>query len=126
MVKRCMLSLRRSEALRKSLSDAFAGEHQDAAKPTLSTEALNNMFERCIKLAAENKITDKNVWDLNLIQHLPSIVLAGQQASKSAFNFQKISGGLDAGVTIYSKRVDHTYKEAFQTLQGKGPSKGEQ
>eukprot|EP00775_Hariotina_reticulata_P010048 gene10048-10204_t len=33
-----------------------------------------------------------------------------------------MSGGLDAGVTIYSKRVDQTYKEAFQTLQGTGAS----
>lgn len=119
-----MCLCRRSEALRKSLSEAFAGDQHNAEKPTLSTDALNTMFEQCIKLAAENKITDKNVWQLDLIKHLPSIVLAGQTITTSAFNFQKISGGLDAGVTIYSKRVDHTYKEALQTLQGKGPSQG--
>jgi condensin complex subunit 2 len=81
------------------------------------------MFEQCIKLAAENKITDKNVWQLDLIQHLPSIVQAGQAGGlrgAKGFNFQKMSGGLDAGVTIYSKRVDTTYKEVFFTLHGSG------
>lgn len=113
---------RRSEALRKSLSDAFAGSsgEQQGKGPTLSQEALSTMFEQCIKLAAENKITDKNVWQLDLIQHLPSIVQAGQAASLrgGGFNFQKMSGGLDAGVTIYSKRVDTTWKDVFQQLQG--------
>jgi hypothetical protein len=86
------------------------------------------MFEQCIKLAAENKITDKNVWQLDLIQHLPSIVQAGQAAGLrggGGFNFQKMSGGLDAGVTIYSKRVDTTYKDVFQQLHGIGGSKGD-
>ncbi|WIA14003.1 hypothetical protein OEZ85_002564 [Tetradesmus obliquus] len=113
---------KRSEALRKSLSDAFAGSsgEQQGKGPTLSQEALSTMFEQCIKLAAENKITDKNVWQLDLIQHLPSIVQAGQAASLrgGGFNFQKMSGGLDAGVTIYSKRVDTTWKDVFQQLQG--------
>jgi condensin complex subunit 2 len=78
------------------------------------------MFEQCIKLAAENKITDKNVWQLDLIQHLPSIVQAGQAGGLrgGGFNFQKMSGGLDAGVTIYSKRVDTTYKDVFMKLHG--------
>jgi hypothetical protein len=119
---------RRSEALRKSLSDAFAGSSGDQGKPTLSQEALSTMFEQCIKLAAENKITDKNVWQLDLIQHLPSIVQAGQAAGLrgGGFNFQKMSGGLDAGVTIYSKRVDTTYKDVFRQFQGVGGSRGEQ
>ncbi|KAF8066223.1 hypothetical protein HT031_002545 [Scenedesmus sp. PABB004] len=106
--------------LRKSLAGAFAGGGGDGG-PTLAPEALASMFEHCIKLAAENKITDRNVWQLELIQHLPSIVRSGQGARGGVpFNFQKMSGGLDAGVTIYSKRVDHTYKEAFQSLQGMG------
>jgi condensin complex subunit 2 len=118
---------RRSEALRKSLSDAFAGSSGDQGKPTLSQEALSTMFEQCIKLAAENKITDKNVWQLDLIQHLPSIVQAGQAAGLGkGFNFQKMSGGLDAGVTIYSKRVDTTYKDVLSRFQGMGGSRGEQ
>lgn len=117
---------RRSEALRKSLSDAFTGSsEQQGDKEFLSQEALSAIFDNCIKLAAENKITDKNVWQLNLIEHLPSIIQSARINNAAGFNFQKMSGGLDAGVTIYSKRVDTTYKQAFQSLQGVGPSRGE-
>lgn len=104
-----------------SLADAFAGQQAgggagadqqqraggSAGGATLSSESLNTLFEQCIRLAAENKITDRNVWQLNLISHLPDIVVAGAGAGAGAagsgsggrgFNFQKMSGGLDAGV----------------------------
>jgi Condensin complex subunit 2 len=123
---------RRSDAVKASLCDAFSGGADQAgadAALTLPTEALSAMFEQCIRLAAENKISERNVWQLDLIRHLPSIVgaaaagggrgaAAGGDATSDGFSFQKISGGLDAGVAIYSRRVDHTYKEAFQSLQG--------
>lgn len=68
----------------------------------LSEEARNNLLEQCLKLATENKITDRNAWHLDLISHLPDIVGSGpaaraQHSSSSSFNFQKMSGGLDAG-----------------------------
>ena len=37
-------------------------------------------------------------------------------------NFQRVSHGLDASVAIYSKRVDHTYKQVYQNLRGVGSS----
>jgi hypothetical protein len=104
---------RRSEALRLSLSDAFSG-HADqqgqqqkqqqagasSSKPVLSEQARNALLEQCLKLATENKITDGNAWHLDLIQHLPDIVSSGPgrgQGSSGGYNFQKMSGGLDAG-----------------------------
>jgi hypothetical protein len=99
-----VLIYRGAQALRQSLSTTFAVN--DHVGPVLSSDALNALFEHCIKLAAENKITDRNVWQLDLISHLPELVVAGQATRTAAgFNFQKLSGGLDAGVTIYSKRV---------------------
>lgn len=67
----------------------------------LSENARNALLEQCLKLATENKITDRNAWHLDLITHLPEIVSSGstrnQSSSSSSFNFQKMSGGLDAG-----------------------------
>jgi condensin complex subunit 2 len=66
----------------------------------LSEQARNALLEQCLKLATENKITDGNAWHLDLIQHLPDIVSSGPgrgQGSSSGYNFQKMSGGLDAG-----------------------------
>lgn len=33
----------------------------------LSTEALRSMYAQCLKLAAENRITQKNTWDLSIV-----------------------------------------------------------
>lgn len=126
---RAHLSCRRSEALRLSLSDAFAG-HADqhsrqqqqagaggSSKPTLSEEARTMLLEQCLKLASENKINDRNAWSLDLITHLPDIVGSGpsraqQSHNNSTYNFQKMSGGLDAGthsiticVLVYSTTI---------------------
>lgn len=121
-----MTCCRRSDALRLSLSDAFAGQagsqqhnnsdqQHNSNKPRLTEEACNALLEQCLKLATENKITERNAWQLNLITHLPDIVGgparggsgsrgggrggAGAVSSSAAagFNFQKMSGGLDAG-----------------------------
>jgi hypothetical protein len=101
---------RRSEALRLSLSDAFAGQadqhkQQQAgdrdSRPQLTEEQCAVLLEQCLKLATENKITDRNAWHLQLISYLPDIVGSGSSSrargGSSSYNFQKMSGGLDAG-----------------------------
>lgn len=35
---------------------------------------LRALFDNCLKLASENKITAKNTWDLPLIDHLSDLV----------------------------------------------------
>jgi condensin complex subunit 2 len=116
---------RKAQQLGKALADEFnADDQQDrrAAGPGLTPEQLKDLLDNCLKLAAENKITDKNVWALPLISHLPEIVHAA--ARTEGFNFQKMSSGLDAGVQIYSKRVEQTWKAARDSLFGTGNTSG--
>ena len=40
----------------------------------LNNNQLCALFENCLKLASENKITAKNTWDLPLIDHLSDLV----------------------------------------------------
>lgn len=128
--------------MRKSLAGAFEGADAPAAAAAAAaapdaarmTDAeLRTMLDLALKLAAENKITDRNVWALPLIDHLPDLV---QRAAPNAPGgagapgapgdagntnyFTRISGGLDAGVQIYARRVDATWKLVFSQLHG-GP-----
>lgn len=65
---------------------------------------------------SENKITKDNSWHINFIDALPEIIKS--EAMGPQFNFQKASCGLDAGVKIYSKRVDSTFETMFTSMQG--------
>ena len=72
-----------------------------------------------VKLAAENKINAKNSWSLKLIDHLSELVRPEKpEANDGNTNFQKASTTLDAGVVIYSKRVDSVHSETFKFLCG--------
>jgi len=57
-------SVRRLEAGVQGGSQPGAGQ---GAAQGLSTEALHSMYTQCLKLAAENKITQKNTWDLSIV-----------------------------------------------------------
>lgn len=104
-----------------SLAETFDhSSKEDQSRNTmqgiLSVLELNDLLDMSLKLAAENKINDRNVWVLPLIDHLPEIVK--REAELNNFNFQKMSSGLDAGVTIYSRRVEATWKQAYGSLAG--------
>ncbi|CAI0379411.1 unnamed protein product [Linum tenue] len=85
------------------------------------TRLLNDeIFEQlhsCIKLANENKINHKNAWGLKLIDHLMEIVKAEADGGAET-NFRTASCSLEAGVKIYSVRVDALYSEAYNVLGG--------
>eukprot|EP00249_Psilotum_nudum_P032004 c47091_g1_i1 orf=213-2336(+) len=83
----------------------------------LSKEQILELFQNCIKLATENKINQRNTWDLRLIDHL-SEVINGDDQEDTETNFQKASCTLEAGVKIYSYRVDSVHSEAFKVLGG--------
>lgn len=83
----------------------------------LSAPQLRDMFEQCLRLAVENKITDKNVWQIPLINHFSDIV---RTEDSSDFNFHRATGGLEASVKIYDKRVEATYKMTYSMLGGLG------
>lgn len=97
-----------------------AGAVANASQPApraFSPGELKNMLGQCLKMASENKITPQNTWALPLIEHLPELIReeGGQQT-----NFQRASVTLDAGVKIYSYRVDSVHTETFKILGGLG------
>eukprot|EP00873_Tetraselmis_striata_P043363 jgi/Tetstr1/463627/TSEL_008489.t1 len=82
---------------------------------TLSKDEVLDIYQNCIRLAAESKINAKNSFSLRLIEHMEDLVRAEEEEET---NFQKASCTLDAGVQIYSYRVDAVHTDAFKTLQG--------
>ncbi|PIN22160.1 Chromosome condensation complex Condensin, subunit H [Handroanthus impetiginosus] len=87
------------------------------ADPCLGKEQIIELFQNCIKLASENKINQKNTWELNLIDHLCEIIKV-EEENDAETNFQKASCTLEAGVKIYSMRVDSVHSEAYKVLGG--------
>ncbi|CAJ1979073.1 unnamed protein product [Sphenostylis stenocarpa] len=83
----------------------------------LNKQQILDLFQNCIKLASENKINQKNTWELNLIDHLTDIIKV-EQEDDAETNFQKASCTLEAGVKIYSLRVDSVHSEAYKVLGG--------
>ncbi|QDZ21283.1 subunit 2 of condensin complex [Chloropicon primus] len=92
-----------------------------AERQKASVLELQELYQNCIKLSSENKISSKNTWDLNLIEHLSELVKPENKVAQdhdSDLNFQKASCTLDAGVKIYSSRVDSIHTDAFKVLGG--------
>ncbi|KAK9924503.1 hypothetical protein M0R45_032869 [Rubus argutus] len=85
--------------------------------PGLDKQQILELFQNCIKLASENKINQKNTWELNLIDHLAELVKVEEEQDAET-NFQKASCTLEAGVKIYSARVDSVHSEAYKVLGG--------
>lgn len=63
-----------AKVLRKSLGNAGVAAQRAHNTKGMADSELQAMYERVIKLTAENKITKNNAWDLNIIYHMPSIV----------------------------------------------------
>ncbi|KAM1411581.1 hypothetical protein ACFXTH_024200 [Malus domestica] len=79
----------------------------------LGKAQILELFQNCIKLASENK----NTWELNLIDHLTDIINVEEEKDAET-NFQKACCTLEAGVKIYSMRVDSVHSEAYKVLGG--------
>ncbi|KAG1673430.1 hypothetical protein FOA52_002195 [Chlamydomonas sp. UWO 241] len=110
-----------AKALRKSVGGAgmaAGGGAGAGGRGGMSAEDLRTLYDRVIKLAAENKINKNNAWDIDVIYHMPSIIKGEHAAGAQHFNFQRASCGLAAGVDIYSKRVDSVYETCKETLFG--------
>lgn len=108
-----------SKCLQKSLASNFSQEFTTGEMLTrggLQLSQLSQLLDNCLRLAADNKITEKNVWALPLIDHFTDIVHEESQQEES-FNFQKVGCGLDVSVRIYSTRVESAYKQAYSSLQ---------
>lgn len=94
-------------------------EDQGSRAPAqLSAGELKSMLGQCLQMASENKITAHNTWGLPLIEHLEDLIQ--EEGAVRRTNFQKASVTLDAGVKIYSYRVDSVHMETFKMLGGLG------
>ncbi|XP_073110424.1 condensin complex subunit 2 isoform X3 [Elaeis guineensis] len=82
-----------------------------------SREQIMELYHNCLRLASENKINQKNTWELGLIDHLSEIIRVEAQDDNET-NFLKASCTLEAGVKIYSLRVDSVHSEAYKVLGG--------
>eukprot|EP00747_Dinoflagellata_sp_TGD_P160563 gnl/TRDRNA2_/TRDRNA2_177995_c0_seq1.p1 gnl/TRDRNA2_/TRDRNA2_177995_c0~~gnl/TRDRNA2_/TRDRNA2_177995_c0_seq1.p1 ORF type:complete len:281 (-),score=-4.80 gnl/TRDRNA2_/TRDRNA2_177995_c0_seq1:1324-2166(-) len=76
---------------------------------------LQELYDVCLKMASENKITLKNTWNLNLLDYINDLIKSVDY-EKNQINFSKASYALDAGVKIYCSRVDSIHFETFKLL----------
>eukprot|EP00477_Mikrocytos_mackini_P000979 GAHX01001050.1.p1 GENE.GAHX01001050.1~~GAHX01001050.1.p1 ORF type:complete len:630 (+),score=155.76 GAHX01001050.1:50-1891(+) len=79
---------------------------------TLSNKALSELYTNCTKLSAQGRINQNNTWNLNLIDHMNSLI---ENENKST-DFLKASATIDAGIQIYSSRIDSVHEETFRVL----------
>lgn len=84
---------------------------------------MAELYKNCIKLASENKISAKNTWNLNLIDHMSDLVKPSTEEGRQT-NFQRASCTLDAGVKIYAYRVDSVHSDVYKVMSGLSRSAG--
>ncbi len=84
------------------------------------TAAITTMYNDAIQMCAENKVNEKNSWNLDLIDHMGRMIETQPAAAgdDEMTNFQLASSTLDAGVKIYAYRVDSVYNETFKLIGG--------
>ncbi|KAK3160964.1 hypothetical protein QOZ80_1BG0069490 [Eleusine coracana subsp. coracana] len=114
---RARAAARAASVRRRSLAASLAAPSVAPQHNLLNRDEVMDLFHNCIKLASENKINQKNTWELGLIDHLSEIIQAGEEEDDET-NFQKASCTLEAGVKIYSLRVDSVHSEAYKVLGG--------
>lgn len=91
-----------------------------AATAATSTAVLDNtqlteLYTNCIKMCTDNKINQKNSWELNLIDYIQDVV---EFRHGEMTNFQVASCTLDASVKIYSYRVDSIHQDTYKVMSG--------
>ncbi|KVI10679.1 Condensin complex subunit 2/barren [Cynara cardunculus var. scolymus] len=116
-LERAQARAARAAAIRRKPVALHQASDVSPAEPCLGQEQIMELFQNCIKLASENKINQKNTWELNLIDHLCDIIKVEEENDVET-NFQKASCTLEAGVRIYSMRVDSVHSEAYKVLGG--------
>ncbi|KAK7335586.1 hypothetical protein VNO80_27512 [Phaseolus coccineus] len=117
-LERAQARAARAAAIRhhKSLAVNFHS-HPPKSLPCLNKHHILELFHNYIKLASENKINQKNTWELDLIDHLTDIIRV-EEGNQVETNFQIASCTLEAGVRIYSLRVDSVHSDAYKVLAG--------
>jgi Condensin complex subunit 2 len=75
-----------------------------------SHSVLQDMYQRALRMHAENRINAQNSWQLPLIDSLSSIPETTQS------NFAQASCTIDASIKIYSYRVDDVHLTSYKVL----------
>ncbi|XP_058789047.1 condensin complex subunit 2-like [Phymastichus coffea] len=84
-----------------------------SAISNVSVAEMNNQIAQCIKLNAENKINDKNAFQLKMIDFL---VYALKKQDPNMTNLQMASASLDASAKIYGFRVDKVHSDLLKII----------
>ncbi|KMT12767.1 hypothetical protein BVRB_4g088610 [Beta vulgaris subsp. vulgaris] len=118
-LERAQARAARAAAVRRIIAedDLLSPPPSSPSNSCLDGAQIMELFRNCIKLASENKINQKNTWELKLIDHLSEIIKVEDEEDAET-NFQKASCTLEAGVKIYALRVDSVHSEAYKVLGG--------
>jgi condensin complex subunit 2 len=119
---------RRSSARFLKLGDTEGDDENSSngSQPT-SLDNLGEVYQKAIRMNAENRINAANSWNLNLIDHLDrfvapelrtktSLTMEDTLSAATGVNFTKASCTLDASVKIYSYRVDDVHLTSYKVL----------
>ncbi|KYR00563.1 hypothetical protein DLAC_02579 [Tieghemostelium lacteum] len=87
-------------------------------KSVLTNQQISDLYSNCIKLSNENKINQKNTWNLDLIDNIDKVLENHNKSTTESVNFQAVSCTLEASVKIYSSRVDSVHNETYKILGG--------
>jgi len=95
--------------------------HSGGGIQALSNAQLAEHYQHCLKLSAENKVSTKNAFNLQLIDWMAQAIgkkKAGAENGVDMSDFQIAAGTLDASTKIYGFRVDVVYNETFKLASG--------
>ncbi|EKE41926.1 hypothetical protein ENUP19_0082G0092 [Entamoeba nuttalli] len=82
----------------------------------LSDEEIKKMYAECYLLCDQRKVNEKNVWALSLIDYMKDVIQVEALENQGTANFAKAGLAIDAGVQIYSVRVDAVHKKTFAVV----------
>ncbi len=121
-------------------SPAHDAARRAAASHFMPRAQVGEHYGNCIRLAAENKITYKNAFDLHLIDFMGEMIKKEDFTSfrvcskcftcvvwtiwkyNRVVSHQMASSSLDASAKIYAGRVDAVHQETYKVLTGLGRS----
>ena len=92
-------------------------------EPRLTGQQLAQHYAKCIQLSAENKISVKNAFNLQLIDYMTEML---RTKDSNMNNFQVASCTLDASAKIYAYRVDCIHTDTMRMAGGLGRTQDKQ
>ena len=120
------------------LQDLPEEDEEEDLHGGITQEQLTEIYNRAVRLNAENRINGQNTWGLNLIDNMERIVHSKEdegnddgatnktgddsastgmrKIGKNDVNFTKASCTLDASIKIYSYRVDDVHLSSYKVL----------